>query len=83
MAGGEMEYKKLMVKVGDDETRSVEYAWQTDSDKVLIFIRYEGGHTDTIEYWPPDPAINDERALDLVRMCATLMFHWEKRATAH
>ena len=75
-----MEYKKLTVKVGDDETRSIEYAWETDSDKVHIFIRYEGGEIDIIEYWPPDPAINDDRALDLVRMCATLMFHWEKQA---
>ncbi len=79
MVGSELELTTIEVEVGDNETRSVEYAVQINPDKVSIFMRYEGEpSTYTLEYWPPTLKIDDGRVVGLVQDWAGLIYDNEK-----
>ncbi len=79
MVDSEMEFTTIEVEVGDNETRSVEYAVQINPDKVSIFMRYEGEPSVyTLEYWPPTLKIDDGRVVGLVKVWAGIIYDNEK-----
>ncbi len=71
--------KKLSVEVGTAVYRDVTYAVEQIEGGTRVHMTYAGTRVGPIDLWHPLVVTSDERAEDVVRLWAVLLYDQEKK----